>query len=208
MIEHGQHGVCSAEDEAVRVALRHQRGNLQRVLDRHEQERREIAARLIDLAVDAVAATEPELARGTVTELVHQLGALAGELRPSLLDDIGLAAALERLVDDIAARTLRPLAVTVDPRIGELPPRVALALYRIVEDLLAASAGPLRARLRRVASGWIELVVVAGVGGVSGHVVAPEHLALARARVELLGGLLSTTTPRAGGLLLHTELPI
>lgn len=215
--------VCSAEDEAVRVALRRQREHFQRIVDWNERERRLIAEQLIDAAADALVMTQPALpgeieepedervltVRSVLAELLHRFGAIAGRLHPSLLEDAGLAAALEQLAEEIGELTLRPVAVTVDPGcLHGLPADVALGVHRVVEDIVSATVGPLRIRLRCAPPGWMELVAVAGEGGVSGHVVDPRPLALARARVDLLGGTLSTSTPRGGGLLLHAELPI
>lgn len=217
MIDH----VCSPEQEAVRVALRTQRTHLQRVLKRHEQERDAVAQRLLELAAELLGSTHPQLLgdageldeaptalqRGQLAELLHELGMLAERLHPPLLDDLGIGAALDRLAEAAARRELRPVSVVVDQRIERLADDVALVSYRVVEDLLAATRGPLRIRLWRLSNGWIQLVAVAGAGGVSGHVVRPERLALAHARVELLGGVLESSTPRGGGVLLHAEVP-
>jgi hypothetical protein len=48
----------------------------------------------------------------------------------------------------------------------------------------------------RLRNGWVQLIVVADASGVAGHVVRPERLALANARVDLLGGRCEINTPR------------
>src|SRR5439155_7998261 len=57
------------------------------------------------------------------------------ELRPTILDDLGLLPALEFLADGIAKRTGLPIEV-VGSTHGRLPPVVETALYRIVQEAL------------------------------------------------------------------------
>jgi signal transduction histidine kinase len=57
---------------------------------------------------------------------------LALGLRPSLLDDLGLAPALERLVEDTRAYYAGAVALDVAGVAGQrLPERVATAVFRI-----------------------------------------------------------------------------
>jgi len=205
-----QIAVCSPEQEQVRKAVLAQRTHLRRVLEHHEQERAAVARRLLELAGEllCLADSRDPAASGQRAELLHELSAQAARLHPPRLGDGGIATALERLADGVGRRELRPVSVAVEAGAGGLSPDVALALYRTVEDALAATHGPLQVRLRRLASGWLRLVVVVGAAGVSGHVVRAERLALARARVALLGGTLEVRTPRAGGLLLYAEIPV
>jgi signal transduction histidine kinase len=74
------------------------------------------------------------LAENALTEVRR----LALGLRPSLLDDLGLAPALERLVED--TRTHHPATVSLDIAgvIGQrLPEPVATAVFRIVQEALS-----------------------------------------------------------------------
>src|SRR3954471_4842082 len=64
----------------------------------------------------------------------EQLRRLAHELRPRILDDLGLAAALEFLADGFAKR--RAIRVTVDAVVDRLPPVIATTIYRIVQEAL------------------------------------------------------------------------
>jgi len=65
----------------------------------------------------------------------EQLRRLSHELRPAILDDFGLVAALEFLADGVSRRT--GLIVTVESCVeGRLPSLIETALYRIVQEAL------------------------------------------------------------------------
>jgi PAS domain S-box-containing protein len=68
-----------------------------------------------------------------VDELVYLVREMASELRPPMLDDLGLCAALEWLADDVRAR----YGVQVSHEIDEVPVEreVATVLYRVAEEL-------------------------------------------------------------------------
>lgn len=71
---------------------------------------------------------------GLVDHLVALVRALASELRPPMLDDLGLAAALDWLAGDLATRY--GLRVALDVTDTELDRDVATVLYRIVQETL------------------------------------------------------------------------
>lgn len=73
-----------------------------------------------------------------------QLRRLARELRPTLLDDLGLAPALEWLAQGVAERT--GVTVKVDAPECRLPPEVETALYRVVQEALTNAVRHARAR--------------------------------------------------------------
>jgi signal transduction histidine kinase len=115
-----------------------------------EEEARRIAHELHDeagqllasvhIALDAIVAQAPE--RSAAIQRIHglldrvegQLRRLSRELRPTILDDLGLAPALEWLTQGIAERTGIPIDITAP--IGRLPSAVETALYRIVQEAI------------------------------------------------------------------------
>ncbi|HYV37832.1 MAG TPA: sensor histidine kinase [Gemmataceae bacterium] len=129
---------------------------LQQVMSAQEDERRRIArdlhdeigqaltSVLIGLRTVADAATM-EMAREQTENLrritlatLKEVHRLARGLRPSVLDDLGLAPALERYAADFTEA--HGIAVTVqapDPTVGRLPEEVETALYRIVQEALS-----------------------------------------------------------------------
>ncbi len=73
-------------------------------------------------------------ARAEALEVIAELRALARGLRPPVLDDLGLVAAVEALLDEPGGTTARSLSVEGTPR--RLAPPVELALFRIVQESL------------------------------------------------------------------------
>jgi signal transduction histidine kinase len=69
-----------------------------------------------------------------VGELVDELRRLCGDLRPSALDQLGLAAALRELAREVTARGL-PVEVHLEDVV--LPDEVAIGLYRICQEALS-----------------------------------------------------------------------
>ncbi|MBA3990609.1 MAG: GAF domain-containing sensor histidine kinase [Propionibacteriales bacterium] len=151
------------------------------------------AAGQIDAAGDLAAAALDETRR-----------AIAG-LRPSVLDDLGLAAGLESL-----ARSVGEVPVTVEVDLGEvlLPDHVETALYRIVQESLqnvvkhAAATGAV-VRLRAVED-RVELEI--GDDGIGFATATPRPvgagitygLAGMRERADLIGAELSVTSGPGG----------
>jgi signal transduction histidine kinase len=125
---------------------------LRRVNELLEEEARRIAHALHDdagqllvsvhLALREVAAGLPpqararlERLRGPLDEIEKHLRRMSHELRPTILDDLGLMPALEFLAQGVGARADLPITVT-GPRAPRMPPRVELAIYRVVQEAL------------------------------------------------------------------------
>jgi signal transduction histidine kinase len=88
-----------------------------------------------------------------LNQVEEQLRRLAHELRPTVLDDLGLVPALRLLVEGISARTGLPVAIEGAIE-GHLPPQIATALYRSVQEALTnvtkhAQASRAKVELRR-----------------------------------------------------------
>lgn len=74
---------------------------------------------------------------------LHNLGGAIAEvrrishdLRPTLLDDLGLAVALENLLTDSATRTGMMVNLRIDPVTDDLPENTALTFFRIAQEAL------------------------------------------------------------------------
>lgn len=140
------------EKEAARARL------LKKLINAQEDERKRIARDLHDgvgqvltsfiVATRAVAAAQDlaliqtkNVEMGKVAaETLEQVRLLSRQLRPSILDDLGLPAALERYCADFGA--LYPtIAIGVHCDLAQrLPPTVEVALYRIVQEALTNAA--------------------------------------------------------------------
>jgi signal transduction histidine kinase len=143
---------------------------LQKLMSAQEDERRRIArdlhdeigqaltSLLIGLRTVADAATL-EAARGRVEDLrriavgtLEEVRRLARGLRPSVLDDLGLAAALERYAADYSQAHSIAVKVEADPDGRRLPGEVETALYRIAQEALTNTA-------KHATAGHVHLVV-------------------------------------------------
>jgi signal transduction histidine kinase len=74
--------------------------------------------------------------RGLLVEIEERLRNLSHQLRPPVLEDLGLAAALELLAEGISKRWGLPVSVSVSLT-GDLPSPIENTVYQIVQEALA-----------------------------------------------------------------------
>jgi len=213
---------------AVDLSQRIQRDSLRRVVDAQETERRRLARELHDetgqaltsillglKALEARAGTDAvaEL-RELVVDTLQDVRRLAVELRPPVLDDFGLAAALERLTSTLAEQT--GMTVSFQSRLDDmrLPADVETALYRIVQEALTnivkhAHAQTVSVVLARDAHTATALVEDDGRGfDASKTREGGFGLEGMRERVALLDGRLRIETRPGAGATLRAEVPL
>jgi signal transduction histidine kinase len=154
--------------------------------------------------------------RRVAAQTVDNVGRLARGLHPSVLDDVGLAAAARRHVTDYA----RTFGIAVDLRMDglvslRLPSLVQTTLYRILQEALTNVARHARARAVGVEltheEDVLELVVrddgvgfesVAALSDVSGL-----GLHGMRERVALLGGSVEIESRPGHGTVVRARIP-
>ena len=81
------------------------------------------------------AAQRLENVQGLLDKIEEQLRHLSHELRPTILDDLGLRPALEFLADGVARRTGLQIGIEGSPG-ARLPTPTETALYRVVQEAL------------------------------------------------------------------------
>lgn len=138
--------------EMTHRAFRESNSALRRINETLEEEAKRIAHALHDeagqllaavfLEVDKVAAdAQPEMherlqvIRRLLEQAREEVRRLSHELRPTLLDDVGLVPALEYLAQGISERTGTPIVIE-GYRDGRLPANIETALYRIIREAL------------------------------------------------------------------------
>ncbi|HET6623513.1 MAG TPA: GAF domain-containing sensor histidine kinase [Gaiellaceae bacterium] len=152
--------------------------------------------------------------RDLVVSTLQDVRRLAVELRPSALDDFGLAPALERLVDTYGRQAAVPVHLEI--RLGEnrLPPEIETTLYRMVQEALTnvakhADATWVSILLTRTASA-VRLVVEDDGAGFDPLGTRDGGLGLSgmRERVALLDGVLRVESAHGKGTTLVAEVPV
>ena len=136
-------------------------------------------------------------ARATLVDTVQLKRRIVEDLRPSLLDNLGLAAALQSYCDDYARVTGLDCDVLVDGEVDSAGPMQAIALFRIVQESLNNIAKYARARsvivhLAREDDALALEVTDDGVGIAPDAISRPKSHGLLgmRERALLLGGKL------------------
>jgi signal transduction histidine kinase len=144
---------------------------------------------------------------------------LSADLRPSLLDDLGLAAALAWQAQDFETRTGIPCELEIaDQDASGIEPILGLALYRVLQEAMTnivrhADAKQVKVRLEaRREAGRDELVLTViddGRGMPRSGRSRPGALGLIgmRERLTALGGRLTITSSEGQGTTLEARLP-
>lgn len=232
------------ERQRIDQALRASRDELTRLsnalLHVREQEKKHIARELHDdlgqsltaLTMElsqlesTIGANDPE-ARERVRERVQVMRALvkstfaslrriASDLRPVMLDDLGLAAAVEWLVAGFVSR----YGIDTDARIeigpAEPSKRVATTLFRVVQEALTniakhAQASKVQVHLSCTTTHCSLTVQDNGVGTTPDSIAKKLPMSLGlqgiRERVRLLNGEVTITTRKQGGFRLEAKVP-
>lgn len=200
-----------------------------RLISAQEDERRRVARELHDDLVQRIAAAAIEVGRlerlseprdglenlkRTLARLSEDVHRLSRRIHPAMLDELGLAAALEAECRAFMERGGPPVDLQVPP-LDALPSDVSLAIYRIVQEALRnawqhagatdvgvtleRSEDDIRLNVRdngagfeRRAPGW-----VAGLG-----------LASMEERARLLGGEMRIDSTPGGGTRIDVRLPL
>jgi signal transduction histidine kinase len=221
---------------AERKRAEHNRRELSRRLaSAREDEQRRLARDLHDqvgqtltaltLAVQAArsdatltAATRERLAdaQRLADELAQDVHNLAVRLRPTVLDDLGLQAALAQLLSDFAQRShVAADFQTAGLEVERLSSEVETVLYRVVQEAITNVARHARASHVTVivelhAGCAIAVVEDDGVGYDAETTVADKRLGLVgmRERVQLAGGRLEVESELGRGTTVIARLPV
>jgi signal transduction histidine kinase len=213
---------------AVDLSQRIARDAFRRVVDAQETERRRLARELHDetgqaltsilLGLKALEESADPGAVGQLRQLVvgtlQDVRRLAVELRPPVLDDFGLDAALERLTSSFSEQTGMP--VRFESNLGDvrLPEEVETALYRIVQEALTnvvkhAQAQSVSVVLSRNGDSAVAFVEDDGQG-FDPKRARPDGFGVEgmRERVALLDGHLRLESRPGGGTTIVAEVPL
>jgi signal transduction histidine kinase len=223
-----------AQAEQERAERDHLRSQLlEKVIAAQEEERRRIARELHDETGQSLTSLMvhlqmvnqqcplPEIreqldgVRSLVAQTLDNVHNLALELRPSVLDDLGLAAALRRYVRDYQTRYGLEVDLEIVGLAERLNPALETAVYRIIQESLTNIARHAQAHMASVLleqrHGRIRAIIEDdGVGFDWEAVKSNGRLGLygMRERVELLNGTLTIESEPGQGTSIFVEAPL
>jgi two-component system sensor histidine kinase UhpB len=201
--EAGRAGIQAQERERGRIAR-----------DLHDEVNQALTA--VSLRLQASIEHAPADLRRELTETkrlagqaMEELLTLARQLRPAVLDDLGLLPALKSQVHDFSDQTGIPAAFNVCGQVPELPPEQQLVVYRVTQESLSNVAQHSGARTVDVELSFADRTVLRIVDDGCGFVSEREGglgLSGMRERALLAGGELSIWS--AGGHGTRVELTL
>ena len=154
--------------------------------------------------------------RQLVGDALRRTRHLAFELRPTVLDDVGLAPALARLVADTSERSGVSVDAVVDsaPELAKVSSDIATVVYRVVQEALTNVVRHARATSASVAvtaaGGRLRALVEDNGIGVDPTDPAHGHLGLQgmSERAEIVGGTVRVASVSGSGTTIVLEIPL
>jgi signal transduction histidine kinase len=153
-------------------------------------------------------------AAGLLKLLIKSTRKLTVELRPKILEELGVAAAIQSQVQEFQAHTEFDCHFNAEPDEIQLDLHRSTEIYRIVQELLLnvvrhANASKVNVSLRQDGNGLTLQVQDNGCGISDEDITSPASLGLAgiRERVHLLGGGFKINGIPADGTLVIVRVP-
>jgi len=183
-----------------------------------------INVRLATLITDAAASTKGlnlkiSRAQRLVEKSVDIVHRFARELRPALLDDLGLVPAVHAYLKGFADETGIRVNLTAFKGDEQLPTPIRTALYRVALEALAnvtrhAQATQVDLTLRKLGSGIITMEIKDDGKGFDiekmWHVRKSRHLGMLgmRERIEMVGGKFTVASAPGQGTTVKAQIPL
>ena len=222
------------ERKLAQEALERERQSLWRMLQASDHERQIISYEIHDGLAQCLAAAvmqfqahdslrenlpdKAKKAYETAVELVHQAHSearrLISEVRPPIIDEIGLETAISHLVHEQRRQGGPKIECNSSVQFGRLPPTFENALYRIVQEALTNAckhSKSMKVTVTLTQVGQDVRLEVRDWGiGFDPEVVGKGHFGLEsiRQRVRLLGGRLTIESTLGSGTLVQVVVPI
>jgi signal transduction histidine kinase len=223
---HQQHQQAEQTGEEMRslsVRLRHAQEEERRTISRelHDEVGQKLTAMRMELGalerLRTASHSEFSVALTQVKELaehsLRMIRDIATGLRPSVLDDLGLGAALQKQAREFSKRTGTPVSVTIDGGFVGLTDRQRTYVYRIVQEALTNCAKHARAHQISICllgrSEQVELTVIDDGTGFDRVKAAHSGLGLIgiEERVRELGGVIAVQSSPNRGTTIHITIP-
>jgi PAS domain S-box-containing protein len=202
-----------------------------RLFQIQEDERRHLARELHDQLGQALTAAKIDLQAARLEEraivrrlddsiaiierLLQQVRQLSLELRPPLLDDLGLVPALRWYLDQQAQRADLRVEFFADPALERIDAAIETACFRVAQEALTNVVRHARARTVSVELDWTPEVLhlVVRDDGIGFNVATAQQgaslgLLGMRERVALVGGELDCKSAPGRGTEVHAFFPV
>lgn len=205
--------IQAQEDERLRVSRQIHDGPAQTMTNLVL--RAEICERLLDMDPSR-AKNELSGLKSVVNATLQETRRFIFDLRPMILDDLGLEPTLRRYVQQFTTKHKVEVGVTINGMHGRLPGDIEVAAFRIVQEALQNVAQHAHAKHAQVGidvSGEVVAVTVeddgAGFTGDEARMSDPKRKGLAtmRQRVGMYGGQMSIDTAPGRGTRITATLP-
>jgi len=219
--------VAAQEDERGRISRELHDGISQILVSvKFALERAQLMGQRPDVKLPQIVSEDMAKAEANLETAIGEVRRISQGLRPGLLDDLGLAAALDALVDDFATRT----GIVADCEVASLPRRLTsdaeTTLYRIAQEALTnierhAGANSVGVQLKHRGSAITLWISDDGIGaGASASAADVDRLSAGRSvtsgglglrnmeeRLEPFGGELIFVTG-ANGTRIGARMPV
>jgi signal transduction histidine kinase len=150
-----------------------------------------------------------------IDETIHDVRRVATDLRPGLLDDLGLAAAIEWKLNDFSTRNQIPCSSQLDDVAVEIDETTAIAIYRIFQETLTniarhAQASQVEVQLRNLGDELHLRVRDDGIGMTSEQIQDDHSLGLLgmRERAYTIGADFQITSIPKKGTQIFLRIPV
>jgi len=217
MLDASRHELRSLAAELLRVQ-EEERRRISR--DLHDDINQRLALLAVELEVlDRPLSLTPEqhgrvvrAVQDRVAELSEDVRHLAYQLHPSILDDLGLPIALQRLVDDFTARTGTTGQFVNHGVSKTLPQNIATCLYRVAQESLGniarhAQASTVSVELSRTRESLMIVITDNGVGFDPHSVRNGLGLLSMKERIALVNGSLDIASTVGKGTHVCVRVP-
>ncbi len=172
--------------------------------------RKQVAGATNDVLVARITGME-----GLIDQTLETARRVSADLRPAILDDLGLGAAIQWQSREFEKRTGISCKLELPNERPRLPAQAAVALFRIVQEALtnvARHAGARRVEIRLEVTGEASTLTVTDDGrGASGDELGrPSSLGVLgmRERALVLGGSVTITGTAGAGTTVVARIPI
>jgi two-component system sensor histidine kinase UhpB len=142
---------------------------------------------------------------------LDEVGALAWQLRPGILDDLGLTSAIDALAGSFEESGGVQINTTLPAAPLQLPAEVELVVYRIAQEALTNAVRHSGTRVFDIAldggGNGVTLLVTDRGRGMTGDSVEAAGIRGMRERALLVDGRLRIDSPPGGGVTVRFEVP-